>query len=145
METPHEHAHPHHIIPPSTFIKTFAMLTILMIATIAAAQIHYPDQSPVWSYVANAIAMSIALVKAFLVFMNFMGVKYASRLIQVYAVLGFLWVTLMGIVICDYATRQFEPSPGWERITPSPNKQLTEPRMQNPFEPKHEEGKAEAH
>lgn len=134
----HAHAQEHHIIPPSTFIKTFAALTVLMILTIAASFIPYPSDAPAWSYVANAIAMTIALIKATLVFLYFMGVKYATRLIQVYAVLGFLWVTLMGIVICDYATRQFEPSPGWEAVKPSPNSELTHPKMVNPFGPKSE-------
>lgn len=140
-----EHAHDHYIIPPSTFVKTFAVLTLLMGATIAAAFIPYGSDAPWTSYVANAIAMTIAIIKSTLVFLYFMGVKYTTRLTQIYAAIGFVWVTLMAIVICDYATRQFEPSPGWEKVKPSPNTQMVEPKMQNPFEPKHEETKAEEH
>lgn len=125
--------HGHHIISPSTYIKTFGMLTILMIATIAAAQIPFPHEAAWASYLANGIALTIAVVKATLVMLNFMGVRYTTRLAQMFAVMGFLWVTLMGITFCDYLTRHFEPNPGWEKVPPSPNTQMPEPRMQNPY------------
>jgi len=133
MADAHSHEHPHHVIQPITFIKTFAALTVLMIATIAAAQINYGSEAAWVSYVANAIALTIACVKATLVILNFMGVRFASRLTQVYAVLGFLWVNLMGITVCDYFTRAFEPNPGWEAVQPSPNSQLPDPKMVNPW------------
>jgi len=127
----HEH---HHKIDPKVFIFTFGMLTILMIATIGASFVHWGPADAAWpSFVANILALTIACVKATLVILNFMGVKHATRLTQVFAAMGFVWVTLMGIVICDYATRHWEPEPSWSKVPPSPNTQMTEPHMQNPF------------
>jgi cytochrome c oxidase subunit IV len=128
----HDHAHIH-IADPKLFIRTFMWLTLLMGATIAAATMVRYGAEPIWSYVANGIALTIAIWKATLVVMNFMGVKFATRLTQVFAILGFIWVTLMGIMVCDYATRHWEPSPGWEQTPASPNTQMTEPRMVNPW------------
>lgn len=134
------HEHHHHITQPSTFVKTFLALTVLMVLTIAAAFINYGTDAAWVSYVANGIAMTIACIKATLVVLNFMGVRFATRLTQVFAVLGFLWVTLMGITFCDYFTRHFEPSPGWEKVPPSPNTEMTEPHMVNPWAGKPEPG-----
>lgn len=137
------HEHHHHQIDPSLFRRTFVWLTILMIGTIAASFINWNTDAPWVSYAANGIAMTIACWKATLVVMNFMGVKFATRLTQVYAVLGFLWVTLMGITFCDYFTRHFEPNPGWEKVPPSPNTEMTEPHMVNPWAGKPEPGAGE--
>lgn len=142
MAQAHAEEH-HHITPPSTFIKTFAALTILMALTIGAAFINYGTESAWVSYVANGIAMTIACIKATLVVLFFMGVKYATRLTQVFAVLGFIWVTLMAITFGDYFTRHFEPSPGWEKVPATPNTEMTEPQMVNPWEGKPQPGAAE--
>ena len=100
--------HTHHVIPIKTFAIVFAVLFVLMVATIAAAEyLHLP------TILMNAIAMGIAITKATLVIMFFMGVKYATQLSKVYAIAGFVWVTLMGITFCDYATRKDEPGPAW--------------------------------
>lgn len=131
------HSEHHHEIDPKLFRRTFVWLTFLMAATIGAAifseKLAHSNASPALSYLANGIALTIACWKATLVILNFMGVKHATRLTQIYAAMGFIWVTLMGIVICDYATRHWEPAPTWEKIKPSPNTQMTEPRMENPF------------
>lgn len=136
-EATHEHQEHHHEIDPKLFVRTFMWLTLLMGLTIGAAimgeRIAESNQSALLSYAANAIALTIACWKATLVILNFMGVKHASRLTQVYAAMGFVWVTLMGIVICDYATRHWEPEASWEKVPPSPNTQIQGPRMDNPF------------
>jgi len=133
-EATHEHHEHHHAIDPKLFVRTFGLLTILMIATIGASYIHWGSEDAAWpSYLANVIALTIACIKATLVIMNFMGVRYATRLTQMFAAMGFVWVTLMGIVVCDYATRHWEPEPAWSKVPPSPNTQMTHPKMTNPF------------
>jgi caa(3)-type oxidase subunit IV len=136
MAETHAHEHHHHQIDPKLFMRTFVWLTFLMAATIGASFINWGTNAPWVSYLANAIALTIACWKATLVVLNFMGVKHATRLTQVYAIIGFLWVTLMGITLCDYFTRHFEPSPGWEAVKPSPDTHRTNPQMANPWAPK---------
>jgi len=138
-----ENEHHFHIIDPALLRRTFIWLTFLMAGTIAAATMIHYGADPIWSYVANAIALTIACWKATLVVLNFMGVKFATRLTQVFAILGFIWVPLMGITFGDYFTRHFEPSPGWEKVKASPNTELTHPHMVNPWEGKTAEGAQE--
>jgi cytochrome c oxidase subunit 4 len=61
------------------------------------------------------VAMTVAIVKATLVVLFFMHVKYSSRLTQVYVVAAFLWVAIMfSFTFADYATREWTPnSRGW--------------------------------
>lgn len=105
--------HDHHITPTGTFVAVFAALVILMVLTILAARV---DMAQPWN---NVIAMTIAIVKATLVILFFMGVKYSSKLVQVYAILGFLWFTTILIGFCDYFTRSWEPIRGFTKEQPS--------------------------
>ncbi len=105
----HHDSHSHHIVPIKTYVLVFAALLALMVLTIVAAENPFPN-----SFVNNSIAMLIALVKASLVVAYFMGVKFASKLTKAYAYLGFVWVLTMLIMLCDYTTRQFEVTRGWD-------------------------------
>jgi cytochrome c oxidase subunit 4 len=100
--------HTFHVIPIKTFVAVFFALFVLMVATIAAAEFLHLN-----TYLMNAIARGIAITKATLVVMYFMGVKYATQLSKIYALAGFVWVTLMGITFCDYVTRKDEVAPQW--------------------------------
>ena len=61
----------------------------------------------------NPIAMAIAVVKATLVVLFFMQVKYSSRLTWLWAGLGFVWLIFLFSTIGDYLTRFLIPSGGW--------------------------------
>jgi cytochrome c oxidase subunit 4 len=57
----------------------------------------------IWNTVA---AITIAVVKALLVVLFFMHVKYSSNLTRVYVLAGFLWLALLiGLTLTDYLTR----------------------------------------
>ncbi len=101
--------HGHHITPIRTYFLTFMALLILMALTIGAYEVHFTSNS----YINNGIALTIAIIKATLVVMFFMGVKYTSALTKLYAVAGFVWLALMGILFCDYMTRSWEPTHSW--------------------------------
>ena len=104
----------HHLIHPMTYVKTITALTILMVITVAAYYYQLP------SVFANIVAMTIAVTKGTLVVLNFMGVRFSTRLTQLYAAAGFVWVTLLGITFCDYVTRKYEVPPNWENAKISP-------------------------
>lgn len=103
-----------HVTPVRMLVVNLIVLTALMVLTIAAAQIHIPtpgnEHSPVMN---NLVAMGIAVTKAFLVVWIFMGVKFGTKLIKLWAYAGFIWFGMLFFVYCDYYTRSWEPVPGW--------------------------------
>lgn len=116
MESQHlESRHHHHVQSPGLYWGNFFVLAILMILTVWASTLHFGD-SPLGSYTANTIALTIATIKACLVVAIFMGVKFGTRLIKLWAVAGFVWFFMFFIMFCDYATRKWEPTVGWEKI-----------------------------
>jgi cytochrome c oxidase subunit 4 len=88
-----------HITPRRTYIFVYLALLILLGGTIGLA---YVDLG-IWNSVA---AITIAVVKALLVVLFFMHVKYSSNLTRVYVLAGFLWLALLiGLTLTDYLTR----------------------------------------
>jgi cytochrome c oxidase subunit 4 len=60
----------------------------------------------------DTVALSIAGVKAALVILFFMHVRYQTRLVWVFSIAGFVWLVLFFILIlADYETRL--PVAGW--------------------------------
>lgn len=118
-------SHAHHIIPQSKLLQTFVLLLILMAATIGAAVVlpkilgGMGMDTRTIAFIMNIVAITIACWKAFTVIQIFMGVKYTSRLVKLYAWGGFAWFLLMFIAFADYTTRPQEPVPGWEVETAS--------------------------
>jgi cytochrome c oxidase subunit 4 len=98
----------HHVLPVRTYLVIFAILMVLLFLTVAVAFINLGPFNIV-------VAMTIAIVKATLVVLYFMHVKYSSRLTQVYVVAAFLWLGIMFVfTFADYSTREWTPnSRGW--------------------------------
>lgn len=117
------HGNAHHIVPISVYVKTIVALAVLMVLTILAAKFPYMTEgsavsnfllkTAAGSWVANAIALLIATLKALLVIAYFMGVKQGTALVKLWAMAGFIWFTLMFIILADYGTRKYEPVPTW--------------------------------
>jgi len=135
--TPHEPAsfHAEHVTPVATLLKAYAALITLMVITIATALApHYVASeffnSQIGSVFNNLVAMTIAVVKALIVLLIFMGLRNGSKTVRLYAVMGFVWFLLMFIVFADYGTRQWEPVRGWEPIAPG-----SMPRQRGSSEP----------
>ncbi len=113
-ETPLHAAHDH-IIPPRVYVLNLLALLALMAATVAIAEkVQFPA---FWifsgTFLNSAAAMTIACIKAFLVIMFFMHIKWSTNLTKLYAIAGFVWLSLLFITLGDYMTRQYEPAPGW--------------------------------
>ena len=94
-----------HVLPLRVYYAVFFALMGLTALTTAIA---YADLGPM-----NAVAaLAIASLKAVLVLLYFMHVKYAGRLIWVFAAAGFFWLLIFFVLILsDYATRI--QAPGW--------------------------------
>ncbi len=95
----------HHIIPVRTYLIIFAALFILLIITVAA---YYIDVGP-FNIV---IAMTIATVKALLIILYFMHVRFSNRLTWVFAGAAFFWLgILLGLTLTDYLSRAWLAAP----------------------------------
>lgn len=98
--------------------RTFLLLILLMGLTIGAAEGPQHIAGLSWmlenSLLMNIIALTIAVIKAVLVISIFMGLKYSSKLTKLYAIGGFVWLTLIGITLIDYYSRPWEPVVGWD-------------------------------
>lgn len=92
------------------YVKTLLALIFLMVATIVAAEVHFPGGT----VTNNIVAMVIAITKALLVISFFMHVKFGTTLIKLWCLIGFVWMPLMFFIIMDYGTRKYEPAPAFE-------------------------------
>jgi len=89
----------HTVVSVKSYTIIFVLLMVLLAATVGAAFIDLGRLN-------LAAAMAIAVIKAVLIIMFFMHVKYASRLTWVFAAAGFFWLAIMLIfTMTDYASR----------------------------------------
>jgi len=100
-----------HIVEKKTYYSVFAGLMVLLAATVAIAYIHLGE----WNVVA---ALTIAFIKATLIILYFMHVKYSSRLLWIFVAAGFFWLAILfALTSADYLTRDWLPAPsGWENL-----------------------------
>ncbi|MCI0333208.1 MAG: cytochrome C oxidase subunit IV family protein [Planctomycetes bacterium] len=88
-----------HIVPRSTYFKVFAALVLLLVVTVLAAKVPLGVFN-------TPIALSIGLVKATLIVLYFMHVRYSPPLVRVFAAGGFLWLAIMfALTFSDVLTR----------------------------------------
>lgn len=97
----------HHILPLSTYLKVFAALMILLVLTLL---VYYFDPThmlpPAFSWFGITVAMIVAIVKAVLVILFFMHVKYSTKMTWVFASASFVFVAIMFVLtLSDYFTR----------------------------------------
>ncbi len=98
--------HLHHP-PPMTYHITFGLLIVFMFLTIFMAQFSFGGA------INNIIAMTIASIKAILVVLYFMQVKFNTKLTWVWAALGFVWLIFLFGTMGDYMTREWVHVTGW--------------------------------
>jgi cytochrome c oxidase subunit 4 len=93
-----------HVVPPKIY---FAVFTVLIVLTATTTAVSFLDMGP-WNTV---VALGIAFIKATLVALFFMHVKYSPRLTQVVIAGGLFWLAiLIALTLSDFVTR------GWLRI-----------------------------
>jgi cytochrome c oxidase subunit 4 len=94
-----------HVLPVRTYLAVFFALLVLTAVTTAVA---FLDLGPL-----NTVAaLGIALVKATVVALYFMHVKYSPRLVALSCAVGLVWLGLLfALTIADYDTRGLVP--GW--------------------------------
>jgi cytochrome c oxidase subunit 4 len=93
-----------HIVYPRVYIAIFLALMAGTALTVIAAYRDFPGPL-------NAvIALTIAVVKATLVVLYFMHVRYSSRLIWLIVGAALFWMAILfALTISDYSTRAWLP------------------------------------
>jgi cytochrome c oxidase subunit IV len=89
-----------HIVSRKTYIVVWALLMALMILTAGLSRIDLGE----WS---TPVALVIAAIKALLVILFFMHVRYESqKMAWVFVVAGFFWLgILLALTMTDYLSR----------------------------------------
>jgi cytochrome c oxidase subunit 4 len=94
-----------HISPKSTYYTIFGSLMVLTAITVVAAFINLGALN-------FPVAISIAILKATLVILFFMHVKYSSRLTKLVCGGAFFFLLILfGLTMTDYGSRAWHSSP----------------------------------
>jgi cytochrome c oxidase subunit 4 len=100
-----DHTASHHIVSLRTYTLIFAALLLLLVLTIAV----YYFNLGIWSIV---IGIAIAVVKALLIILFFMHVRYSSRLTKLFVAAAFIWLAILMVgTMHDYISRGWLPPP----------------------------------
>ena len=96
-----------HIVPVRVYLMIFLALMVGTFLTVVAAFYDFP-----WRF-NTVIALTIATIKATLVVLYFMHVRYSSRLVWVIVASALFWLAILfGLTLSDYWTRDWLPV-GW--------------------------------
>ena len=88
-----------HVAPKSLYYAVFAALIVGTGLTVAAAFVDMGAMN-------NVVMLTIACVKAALVVLFFMHVRWGTRLTWVVVASGFFWLLIMfGLTMTDYISR----------------------------------------
>ncbi len=91
--------HEHHVTPPIVYMVIFGVLLVFTALTVGASFVEMGVFNPI-------VALAIGVVKATLVVLFFMGVKYSTKLTKLTVGCGiFTFIVLIGMTLADYITR----------------------------------------
>ena len=89
----------HHVVPVLHYVGVFTALIVLTFATYWTATMDLGALNTV-------VALTIAVVKALLVVLIFMHVKYSGKLVQTFVGASVLWLFFMfSFTVADFFTR----------------------------------------
>lgn len=105
----------HHVIPIRVYLTIIAILFFLTFVTVWVAFLDF-------GFLNTVIAVGIACIKALLVVMYFMHLKYSARVLWLYAGAGAIFfVILIALTLSDYRSREWFPAPkAWEQAHEAP-------------------------
>jgi cytochrome c oxidase subunit 4 len=116
-----------HIVPKKIYFMVFASLMVLTALTTLAAYVDLDSYLGLKTIPMNTIvALGIAILKASLVGLFFMHVKYSSHLTKVIVVAGLFWLAiLITLTLSDYTTRNLHipnPPESWQASITQPTR-----------------------
>jgi cytochrome c oxidase subunit 4 len=93
----------HHVVPLRVYFTIFFALMFLTGLTVWVSKIDLGALNTV-------VALTVAVIKATLVVLFFMHVKYVSKLTQVFAIAGLLWLLILfAFTLQDFISRPWLP------------------------------------
>lgn len=99
-----------HIVSRKVYFLIFGALMVGTVLTVLAAKV---DLDHLFHGANTVVALTIAVIKATLVVLYFMHVRYSTRLIWVVVVAGFFWLGILFVLtMSDYLSR------GWGAVKP---------------------------
>lgn len=105
MDAHAAHVEHDHVLPISLYLTIFGGLMVLTVVTVAVAWVDLGSLNIV-------VALAVAVIKATLVVLFFMHLKYSSKLTWVVLGAGFFWLgILLSITLSDYLTRGWLAAP----------------------------------
>lgn len=88
-----------HVVSLKVYFAIFAALMILTFTTVEVARHDFGEMNTI-------IALTIAFIKATLVILFFMHVRYSEKVIHVLVIASFFWLAVLIIItVSDYFTR----------------------------------------
>ena len=97
---------PEHVSSPKFYVLIFAALMVLTAVTVWVATLDLGPANDI-------VAMAVAVVKATLVVLFFMHVRYSTRLTGLTVVASLFWLALLLLItLSDYWTRGIVGIPG---------------------------------
>ena len=92
-----------HVAPKTMYYGVFLALIVGTALTVAAAFVDMGAMN-------NVVMLAIAMVKAMLVILFFMHVRWSTRLTWVVVASGFFWlIILFALTMTDYMSRGWVP------------------------------------
>jgi len=92
-----------HIVQRKVYFVIFGLLMVFTLLTVLVAR---QDLDNVFHGANTVVALTIAVIKATLVVLYFMHVRYSTRLIWVIVTAGLFWLGIMFVLTAsDYLTR----------------------------------------
>jgi cytochrome c oxidase subunit 4 len=89
----------HHVVSPMIYLAVFITLLVFTGLTVAASFVEMGVFNPI-------VALAIGCIKAVIVVLFFMHVKYSSKLTKLTVFSGlFTFIVLIGMTLSDYFTR----------------------------------------
>jgi cytochrome c oxidase subunit 4 len=89
----------HHVVSPTVYVVIFLALLVFTALTVGASYVEMGIFNPI-------AAILIACVKAVIVVLFFMHVKYSSKLTKLTVFCGlFTFLALIGMTLADYISR----------------------------------------
>ncbi len=93
----------HPVVPVKTYLTIFGALMVLTALTVWVAFIDFGH-----GLLNDTVAMSIAVLKALLVLVIFMHLKYSAKILWLIAGSSVIWMIIMiGLTLTDYRSREW--------------------------------------
>ena len=109
-----EKSHHGHVVQPAKlYYSTYIILLAFLFLTVIASFVPVFHGSAKLAILAIPIALTIAVIKMLYVIMNFMGVRFASKLTWIWTFIGFVFLMLMFTIVTDTISRTWMQTPGW--------------------------------